>query len=126
MSLLQLPAERWQAIEVDLLDRGFTLDDVPQRLGLRVVCGLVRYAGRAGVDATYVDQHGPAAMWGPQEHILALTADLLNILVWQNTEDGSKGRNQPEMVTRPEDTERVAEMAEKVRASIAAAKAAGF
>lgn len=31
--------------------------------------------------------------------LLAMIADALRILVWQNTEDGVKGQNKPEMIT---------------------------
>lgn len=34
-------------------------------------------------------------------HLLALVADRLEVLIWQQTEDGSKGRNHPEPIPRP-------------------------
>lgn len=36
----------------------------------------------------------------PLFFLSAMMADALNILVWQNTEDGHKGRNAPDRITR--------------------------
>lgn len=37
---------------------------------------------------------------GPNTMLLAMIADALQILVWQNTESGHKGRNRPKSVTK--------------------------
>ena len=47
------------------------------------------------------------------DQLLTVTVNLLKILVWQNTKDGAKGRNQPEPVPLPEQLLKDAERNEK-------------
>lgn len=42
-----------------------------------------------------------ALLWTPDRQLLAAIADRLSILVWQPTEDGRRGRNQPKPIPRP-------------------------
>lgn len=42
-----------------------------------------------------------AAGWTLTNQLLALIADVLRWLQWAKTKDGSKGRNQPEPISRP-------------------------
>lgn len=44
---------------------------------------------------------GEEALWGMQEQLLAGAVDALRILIWQQTKDGEKGRNQPDPIQRP-------------------------
>lgn len=39
--------------------------------------------------------------WSLQEHLLAGIFDVLTVLAWQNTEDGTYGRNPPMPLPRP-------------------------
>lgn len=39
--------------------------------------------------------------WGITEHLLAVNADALNLLVWLKTADAENGRNQPRPIPRP-------------------------
>lgn len=103
--LLTLPREEWEAIESRLLSRGFTLADVPGRVTWRAVKVMLRHP------------------WQDAEHLAALQVDVARLLLWTKTEDGSKGRNQPDPIPRPGDAERRALAAD---AAIAAAEAAGL
>jgi hypothetical protein len=42
-----------------------------------------------------------AVLWRLPEHLLAAIFDSLQVLVWQNTEDGQEGRNKPQPLPRP-------------------------
>lgn len=45
----------------------------------------------------------PYWRWGdPGVHAAMYAGDMARLLVWQNTKEGQKGRNQPECVARPE------------------------
>lgn len=102
--LLTAPRAQWEAIESDLLGRGFVLADVPLRVTWRAVKVLVAYAPRDSA----VFRQGAAAdqRWGDVEQLLALHADLLQLIVWQRTKDGAAGRNQPRPIPRPGDEPR--------------------
>lgn len=39
--------------------------------------------------------------WGYLEQLSAAAVDALNILIWQQTKDGAKGKNQPKPIPRP-------------------------
>ena len=39
--------------------------------------------------------------WDPTRMLLAEMVDMLRLLYWAKTEDGSKGRNRPDPITRP-------------------------
>lgn len=39
--------------------------------------------------------------WSSTDLLLASVVDALNLLVWQNTDDGHKGRNPPPRIARP-------------------------
>lgn len=83
VGLLRLDREGWEAIEASLLRRGFLLRDVPSKVGWRALKAMV---------------YNP---WESGEHLAAMEVDLLQLLVWLGTEDGSKGRNQPPAIPRP-------------------------
>lgn len=90
VGLLSLPREDWEAIEADLLRDGFTLSDVPRRVTWRALLVKVRNPWRSG------------------DYVSALTVDALQVLIWQNTEDGQKGVNMPAPIPRPGDVLRKA------------------
>lgn len=39
--------------------------------------------------------------WRTGDHLAAIVADRLGILIWQKTKDGQKGRNHPPPIERP-------------------------
>jgi hypothetical protein len=43
----------------------------------------------------------PDEFWTPERELQAQTIDALNILAWQKTKDGAKGRNAPKPIRRP-------------------------
>lgn len=48
-----------------------------------------------------VVKHCPEAVWGGAENLLWSIEHSLRVIAWQNTKDGSKGRNQPKPVKTP-------------------------
>lgn len=52
--------------------------------------------------------HVDPSRWGLDQHLLAALVDGIRALAWQKTEDGHKGRNQPEPWPRPGVTQIVA------------------
>lgn len=43
----------------------------------------------------------PDEFWTPERELMAQFIDGLNVLAWQKTKDGSKGRNPPKPIRRP-------------------------
>lgn len=80
---------RLEAVEFKLIE-----------LGLRL-----RNVGEADLDWRDVllvnASLGPDPAWSGTDLLLAAAVDALNLLVWQNTEDGSKGTNRPPRIPRP-------------------------
>lgn len=97
--LLTLPRENWEAIESDLLDKGFTLADVPRRVSWRAVANMVKHTRRGS--ALHRVVNGENAEWGLAEQFLAGIHDGVWLANWQRTVDGSKNRNRPKPVVRP-------------------------
>jgi len=58
-----------------------------------------------------------AAAWSLEAHLATLTVDALHVLAWQNTEDGTKGRNKPKPIPRPGVKEAREEKARRIRHS---------
>lgn len=80
LGLLALPRETWEAVEVDLLHRGFTFADVPTRVSWRALVLMIRHSPR---DSTvYRVVFGEQADWGVTDHLLATIADILNLILW--------------------------------------------
>jgi Family of unknown function (DUF5361) len=99
--LLSLERAQWEAIEADLLARGFTLADIPRRVSWRALKVFISHAPR---ESAIFRVAGPvSAQWDTAEHLLAAAVDLLRVSVWQKTKDGSTGRNQPKPIKRPGD-----------------------
>lgn len=103
--LLVLPAEDWAAIEARLLDRGFTLKDIPHRVSWRAVMSMVQNPWTAG------------------DYVTALAVDTLRLLWWAKTADGANGENPPQPIPRPGDAAR---KAKETAALIAAAIEVGL
>lgn len=101
--LLTLSRETWEAIESDLLRKGFTLADVPGRVSWRAVIAMQRHSRQD--DAVFKDAFGDKASWTVTDHLLACLVDLSNMLVWMQSADGQKNRNRPKPIERPGDRE---------------------
>ena len=99
VGLLTLPREQWQAIEADLLDRGFTYADVGSRVTWRALYAMVRHTRRG--TALYSVVFGEAGQWGPAEHLTASLVDIQQVMLWMKTQDGQDGTNRPTPVRRP-------------------------
>jgi hypothetical protein len=94
-SLLTLPKEQWEAIEADAVAAGWHVSD----LNWREIAAMVKHSDRGS--ALYKVVHGEKAAWSITDHLLAMLVDLMQILVWFKTKDGSKGRNRPKPLPRP-------------------------
>lgn len=81
---------------------GWQLDDVPTRLPWRALFAFIQHLGP---ESAYYRQINPEyAQWtGPEllPNIMASVLDGVNILIWQNSKDGSRGRNKPKPIQRP-------------------------
>jgi hypothetical protein len=97
--LLALPREHWEAIEADCLAAGWHVRD----LNWREIRTMVKHCDRG--TALFRVTHGERATWSVTDHLLAMVVDLLGLLVWFKTKDGSKNRNRPKPVARPGDTD---------------------
>jgi hypothetical protein len=98
LGLLELLEEHGEAIEADLqrfygLPLAGCLHDW-RRLGV-----LVRQLPPEA--ALYRSMFGEKALWGSQEHLLALIADILNAANWQR--GGDKNAKRPKPLPRPGD-----------------------
>lgn len=78
----------------DLLAMGRSFDD--GRTGWADLWSLFE-AAPPGSAIHYAISEG----WGVGEHLAALAVDTARIQVWQGTENGRKGRKQPEPLPRP-------------------------
>lgn len=99
--LLDLPREHWEAIEADLLTRGFLLSDVPHRLSWRALKAFAKHADRSS--ALYRVTVGPGAAWDAGEYMLAILVDLASAELYSKTRDAKSGRNRPKPLRRPGD-----------------------
>ena len=92
-----MPRETWEAVEVDLLHKGFTFADVPDRVSWRALILMVRHSPR---DSTvYRVVFGEQADWGVTDHLLATIADILNLILWLT--GNPKKTKQPKPLPRP-------------------------
>lgn len=97
LSLLTLPAEQWEAIEADLLDKGFVLADVPGRVTWRAVLAMVKHSPRTS--AVVREAFGDEVSWSITDHLLAGILDYSALIAWLNSD--TKKNERPEPVTRP-------------------------
>lgn len=98
--LLELLDEYQEAVEFDLIDRlNQRLRNIGPLFTWHDLWVFVRGLPRESAYARAL--LGEDHFWGLSELILAQVSDSLRILVWQQTEDGSKGKNQPKPWPRP-------------------------
>ena len=57
-------------------------------------------------EAACVRAVAPEAAWSDETYLLSACEYLLNIIAWQNTKDGAKGRNKPKRPQTPADVAR--------------------
>lgn len=82
--------------------RGWTLRDVPRRVGWRSILTMVRHSTR---DSALAKVTSPVEVaWSIDNYMQAATIDLLRLLVWMKTKDGQHNRRHPEPLPRPGDT----------------------
>jgi len=94
-----MSAERWSALEADLLAAGFVLDDYPDRLTLRAMVSAMKHASPGS--AVYRLEKGPKADWGYTQELLAGIMLVLQAANWQRA--GNRTAPQPKPLTRPGD-----------------------
>lgn len=99
--LLSLPREHWEAIEADLLAKGFVLADIPSRVSWRAVLAYTTHADRQS--ALFRTTAGARGAWDTSEYLLALLVDIAQTELWAKTKDAKTGRNRPKPVRRPGD-----------------------
>lgn len=95
-----MPPDQWQALELDLLDRNRSLDDIgTERLNWRLLLTLIKYSSRTSAlaRATFGDE----VVWSATDYLLANLVDLTNLLLWFKTADGQKNKNRPKALPRP-------------------------
>ena len=96
MSLLLSPARFLDALEADLVAAGYSFDDVPERLPWRA---LFAFLDHLPADSALARAREPEkAEWaahGPTPFLLAAMGHRLDVLAWQQTKDGQKGRKKP-------------------------------
>lgn len=74
----------------------FDLEDYPITYLATLTAGLHGYA-----DALTPKAFDSARQWNNSEYLLAHVIDRLDLLAWQNTENGMKGKHPPEPFPRP-------------------------
>lgn len=97
--LCDLIDEHAEAVEYDLIRHGERLRNLGGSLSwrdLKVI--LERQEPR---ESALWRENQPDVEWGLQEHLLAMNADMLRMLFWAKTKDGSKNRNRPKPIERP-------------------------
>jgi hypothetical protein len=93
-----LPREQWDALEADLMQVGFTLDDYPQRLSLYSLFQFVRHATR-GTNLFRVVNTPERADWGYPEELLARLIEATQEGNWQRA--GRAHAPRPRPLQRP-------------------------
>ena len=84
-------------IEYDLIALGLRLDMLgTDRLDWRDLLVIVEQSSSESARS-----RSQREGWTDMAMLLAAAIDTLRVLAWQQTEDGSKGRNQPEPIPRP-------------------------
>lgn len=97
LSLVELIDEHYEAIEADLLDRGWRLAEVGRGLSWRDLLIMVRRFQRDPETATARAMHGEH--WSVTDQLLAVIADLLQVGNWQRA--GKKSAPKPKPIQRP-------------------------
>lgn len=100
LSLQAFCDEHQEAIAADLIRLGLRLRNVGtpdfEWCDLRAII-----ASSDKTTALFRELHPKEWEWDLQTHLLADAVDLLHLLVWFKTKDGSKGRNRPKPYPRP-------------------------
>lgn len=94
---MSLPDDQWLAIEADLVNAGWTLEDVPRRLSWSALYAFVLHSPatsalsrvRSPEQASWVDGTGLATL-------LAAIGYRLDTANWQRSKDGQKNRRRPQ------------------------------
>lgn len=98
IGLLQLPREQWRAIEVDLLDKGFTIRSLHDgTLSWRTFAAMVTHSPRDSALMRTV--YGELVEWSATEHLLASAVDVLNLIAYLNSD--TKKNKPPTPLRRP-------------------------
>lgn len=98
VGLLRLDRDAWALIEDALMQRGFFLSDVPERVSWRALVAMARSARGSELGVAI---HGEKVRWASEMHALVSMFDVLQLLVWLNSKDGAAGRNRPKPSPRP-------------------------
>lgn len=100
-SLCDLVAEFPGAVEYDLIRHGVRLRDVgSERFSWRDFWVVMRWMPPEG-SAMWREREPEDSPWTHQLMLLAEQIDLLSLLVWAKTKDGSRNRNRPKPYPRP-------------------------
>lgn len=97
LSLHALPRDQWEAVEADLLDKGFTLSDVPARVTWRALLAMIKYSQRTSAVAR--EALGAEASWSVTDHLLAGVLDYSALIAWLNSD--TKKNKRPKPIQRP-------------------------
>ena len=95
--LLNLSRGLWEAIEADLLVRGFTLADVPVRVTWRALLAMVHRSQHGS--AVFHEMHGEVARWSNTEHVLVSILEMLQTIAWLQSD--TKKNERPLPIQRP-------------------------
>lgn len=95
--LCELLDEHAEAIEADLLDRGWRLAEVGRGFSWRDLLVMVRAFQRDPESATARSMHGEH--WRPRDQLLAAIVDILQVGNWQRA--GKKSAPKPKPIPRP-------------------------
>lgn len=105
LGLLDLIDEYGEALEYDLLERGYRLRwvyDGTNDFTWRDLWVIVRHMPRTSALQRAIHGHEQAE-WTVSDYLLATIADGQNWLVWAKTKDGAAGRRKPKPIPRPGD-----------------------
>ena len=101
IALLGLLEEHGDAVEYDLIGLGLRLRDFPSAaLSWRDLLVIVRHAPATSAIVRALD---PNWQRTPEVDLLREVEHGVRVLAWQQTRDGSKGRNAPERLRLPWD-----------------------
>ena len=90
------------AVAADLIDRGLRLRNVgTPELDWRDLAAVVATTTKDRSSALFRELYPEYVEWDLGAHLAADAVDLLHLLVWFKTKDGSKGRNRPKPYPRP-------------------------
>lgn len=98
VGLLRLDRDAWALIEDALMQRGFFLSDVPERVSWRALVAMARSARGSELGAAI---HGEQVRWAAEMHALVSVYDAIRYLIWMQSKDGAAGRKRPEPTPRP-------------------------